>query len=433
MKFKNKTFHIVVIGCQMNKSDSERVAGYMELHGFREESREKADIVFITTCGIRQTAEDRIYGLVPQIKKDNKDVYIIITGCLSGRKDVIRRLKESVDLWLSITDLHQLSQKLGIKTENQKMHNYLNILPKHNSKFSAFVPIGNGCDNFCTYCVVPYARGREVYRGAEEILSEVGELVDSGYKEITLIAQNVNSYVSRLNKDDEEINFSRLLKLVNDIDGGFWIRFSTSHPKDMSKELIETVAGCDKLCKHIHLPVQAGDDEILEKMNRGYTVAHYLKLVDLIKEKLPNASITTDSIVGFPGETEEQFNNTVDLYNKVGYDMTFVSQFSPRFGTAAAKMEDDVGKEEKTRRESVLLDIVRKSALQNNQYYLNKIVKVLIEGVSRKGLLFGKTDSFKVMKISYKSPIDNYENFIGKFVDVKVLEVKELSLYGKLV
>ncbi len=433
MKFKNKTFHIVVIGCQMNKSDSERITGYMNLHNFKETSREKADIVFITTCGIRQTAEDRIYGLVPQIKKDNKNVFIIITGCLSGREDVIKRLEAGVDLWLPITDLPQLAEKLGIKKEDKKMNNYLSILPKHNSEFSAFVPIGNGCDNFCTYCVVPYARGREVYREAEEILDEVKNLANSGYKEITLIAQNVNSYTSESKKDIKKINFSQLLELVNDIDGDFWIRFSTSHPKDMSEELIEIVAKCNKVCKHIHLPVQAGDNEILKKMNRGYTVTHYLKLIDLIKEKLPNASITTDSIVGFPGETEEQFNNTVKLYYKVGYDMTFVSQFSPRFGTAAAKMEDNVSKEEKTRRENILLDIVQKSALKNNQHYLNKSVKVLIEGVSRKGLLFGKTDSFKVVKVNHESPIKNYEDFIGKFVDVKINEIKELSLYGKLI
>ncbi len=454
MNIKNKTFNIVVIGCQMNKSDSERITGYMELYGFKETSREKASIVFIATCGVRQTPEDKIYGLIPEIKKQNKDVIIIITGCLSERKDVQRRLKERVDIWLPIIELPNLINKLSkkFKINNLKheiTNDYLNIKPKYSSKFSAFVPIGNGCNNFCTYCVVPYARGKEIYRNANEILDEIKNLIKLNYKEIILIAQNVNSYESE-SKSNKMINFAQLLKMVNDIPGNFWIRFSTSHPKDMSDELINTVVECKKVCKHIHLPVQAGDDEILKSMNRGYTVNHYLNLIKKIKnqesriEKLNYKknvfqipiSITTDTIVGFPNETEKQFKNTVKLYKKVGYDMSYISQFSPRFGTLAIKMDDNVSRDEKKRREEVLMDIVRKSSFKNNKEYLNKIVKVLIEGVNKKGKLFGKTESFKSIKINkknYELRIMNYEKIIGRFVDVKIIKIEDLKLYGEII
>jgi tRNA-2-methylthio-N6-dimethylallyladenosine synthase len=295
-----KTYYIITIGCQMNKSDSERVAAYLEGFGYSLAKNEiKAGLVVLTTCGVRQTAEDRVYGLVGKIKKKNPKAKIILTGCLSEREDVRRRLKDKVDIWLPIAELPNLVSRITYRISQVKPNiqhcDYLKIKPKYSSEFSAFVPIGNGCNNFCAYCVVPYARGREIYRPAGEILAEVKNLVKRGYKEVILIAQNVNSYISKIpnskfqipnksqNPKSKTINFSELLKLVDNIPGDFWIRFATSHPKDMSDELIKTVAKCERACKHIHLPVQAGDNKILRKMNRGYTREDYIKLVKNIR------------------------------------------------------------------------------------------------------------------------------------------------------
>jgi len=424
---KDKTFHIVVIGCQMNKSDSERIAGYMELNGFKRTSREKAAYVFITTCGVRQSAEDRVYGLVPKIKKENPGVKIILTGCLSERSDVRRRLKGGVDIWLSISDLPKLAEKIGIKQEQLKSESYLNIAPNYSSKFTAFVPIGNGCNNFCTYCVVPYARGREVYRPVKEILDEIEKLVKNGYKEINLIAQNVNSYIS---SDSEKIKFPELLRRINRIEGDYWIRFATSHPKDMSDELIDAVADNDKMCNHIHLPVQSGDNEVLKNMNRKYTVEHYLGLIKKIRDKIPDCSITTDVIVGFPGETEEQFNNTAKLFEKVEYDMGYVSRFSPRFGTAAINLEDDVSREEKRRRDEVLVNIIKKTGLENNKKYIRNNYKVLLHGKNKKGKFFGYTGTNKTVMIDEWSECDKSK--IGEFVNVKINSSSDFGLNGKI-
>lgn len=429
MIISNKTFHIITIGCQMNKSDSERIKGYMEMHNFKETGRDKAGVVFITTCGVRQFAEDRIYGLVPEIKKTNINSIIVLTGCLARREDVKKRLTKSVDIWMPINELPELTEKIGIKPIDQTFNNYLNIAPKYTSDFSAYIPIGNGCDNFCSYCVVPYARGREVYRNINEIISEAKSLVDEGFREITLIAQNVNSYKggSRVS------NFPQLLREVNGIHGDFWIRFASSHPKDMSDDLISAVAECDKVCEHIHLPVQAGDDEVLKRMNRNYTSDQYLKLVSKIKNKMPGVSITTDTIVGFPGETEDQFENTVKLYNEVSFDMAYVAQFSPRYGTAASKMKDDVSILEKKRREKILMEIVQKSYAKNNSKLLGEKVNVLVEGVNRKGHVYGKTRTFLSVKIVIDAKDEIRKHSLpGKFVDVEIDKIDNLRLVGKL-
>lgn len=443
-----KTYYIITIGCQMNKSDSERIAGYLEENGYvLAPSETKADLVVLTTCGVRQSAEDRVYGLVNNIKKKNPKVRLILTGCLVGREDVKKRLEGKVDIWLPIANLSSLKFLLAPKTQHLKPNiqnpNYLKIRPKYNSKLSAFVPIGNGCNNFCAYCVVPYARGREIYRPAQEILEEVRELVSSGCKEIILIAQNVNSY------KDGKINFSKLLKMVNDIPGDFWIRFATSHPKDMSDELIKTIAECDKVCKHIHLPAQAGDDEILKKMNRKYTRENYVKLIGKIrqalkiqnpKSQIPNkskilnpknlipVSITTDIIVGFPGETKKQFANTVKLFKEVKFDMAYIAQYSPRFGTAAFKLKDNVSREEKKRREEELTKILRKTALENNKKYLGKTVEVLVAGKSRKGEWCGYTGTNKNVKIKVGSKKLEVRN--GEFTKVKITKVKDFGMEG---
>lgn len=432
-----KTYHIITIGCQMNKSDSERIAGMLEKNDYnRSDNKYQADLVVINTCGVRQTAENRLLGLAMDIRKNNPKCFIIITGCLIYRKDTKKRLEKFIDEWLFVSEIFNFqfsnynfqTNTKNIKCEN---NNYLDVQPKYESKFSAFVPIGNGCNNFCSYCVVPYARGREVYRSVEEILKEVENLVNKGYKEIILIAQNVNSYeVSQ--KPEEIIKFYDLLKMINDIDGDFWIRFLTSHPKDMSDKLIKTIANCEKVCKHIHLPVQAGDDKVLEVMNRKYSVEHYINLIEKIRKVMHGASITTDVIVGFPNETKKQFNNTVKLFKQIKFDMAYISLYSPRPETATFKLGDTVSKEEKKDRENKLLDILNKTALANNKKYINKIVKVLIEGKKKTGEFFGKTATGKVVKIGIMNYESEIRNLVGKFVEVKITGAKDFYLIGEI-
>jgi len=423
----------------MNKSDSERFASKMEDLGYQK-SRDKyeADFVIINTCGVRQTAEDRIYGLIPGIKKKNKKVKIIITGCLVYRKDVQRRLKDWVDFWIPIQQISNF--QFPISKRKKIFVDYLKIKPKYESSFSAFVPIGNGCNNFCTYCVVPYARGREVYRSVKEILDEVKYLISNNYKEIILIAQNVNSYQVKVGQ--EKFDFADLLKMVDDIPGNFWIRFATSHPKDMSAKLIKTIANCKKVCRHIHLPAQAGDNKILEIMNRGYTVEQYKSLIKKIraeiKFQIPNSkfqinskwiklpvAITTDIIVGFPGETKKQFNKTKKLFREVDFDMAYISQYSSRPGTVAEKLNDDISKCEKREREEELTKILRKSALENNKKYLGKVIRVLVEGKNKNNEWFGKTETNKTVKFS-SIAID----LTGSFVHVKISRVEDFGLTG---
>ena len=421
----------------MNKSDSERIAGMLEKNDYnRSDNKYQTDLVVINTCGVRQTAENRLLGLAMDIRKNNPKCFIIITGCLIYRKDTKKRLEKFIDEWLFVSEIFNFqfsnynfqTNTKNIKCEN---NNYLDVQPKYESKFSAFVPIGNGCNNFCSYCVVPYARGREVYRSVEEILKEVENLVNKGYKEIILIAQNVNSYeVSQ--KPEEIIKFYDLLKMINDIDGDFWIRFLTSHPKDMSDKLIKTIANCEKVCKHIHLPVQAGDDKVLEVMNRKYSVEHYINLIEKIRKVMPDASITTDVIVGFPNETKKQFNNTVKLFKQIKFDMAYISLYSPRPETATFKLGDTVSKEEKKDRENKLLDILNKTALANNKKYINKIVKVLIEGKKKTGEFFGKTATGKVVKIGIMNYESEIRNLVGKFVEVKITGAKDFYLIGEI-
>lgn len=444
----------------MNKNDSERVANYLENLGYKRTADEnKADVLVTTTCGVRQSADDRVYGLIPRIKRMNPKGKIILTGCLANREDVQKRLGENVDIWMPITELPDLKNRLHPRKSKMEssLSGYFRIKPKYESKFSAFVPIGNGCDNFCTYCVVPYARGRETYRSVEEVVNEAKNLIKKGYKEITLIAQNVNSYISPAilepkaiesrdpiapaGRSGMTINFAQLLKMVNDIPGDFWLRFSTSHPKDMSDELIETMTKCEKLCHHIHLPAQAGDNKVLNAMNRKYTKEHYMELIKKIRKALnkksqtrlpdgrvfnPPVSITTDIIVGFPGETKNQFNETAKLFREVNFDMAYIAQYSPRPGTVSYKMDDNVSRAEKKRREEELNKILRKTALKNNKAYLNKIVEVLIDG-KKKDFYLGKTKTAKTVVIKSKNKIRT-----GDIKRVKIYKVGDFGMEGEI-
>jgi tRNA-2-methylthio-N6-dimethylallyladenosine synthase len=435
-------YYIITIGCQMNKSDSERVASCLEDKGYRRSSqRKEADLVVVNTCGVRQSAEDRVYGLIPELKKENPGARIVLTGCLSARKDVQRRLKDKIDIWLPIKELPSLGVKLESAENKYKEpdgNEYLRIKPKLSSSFSSFIPIGNGCNNFCSYCVVPYARGREVYRPGEEVLKEAEDIISKGYKELTLIAQNVNSYTSSVSDTEEikkyipglsssVIDFADLLQAVSQIKKDIWIRFATSHPKDMSDKLIKVIAENKNICRHIHLPAQAGDDMILERMNRKYKAKHYRSLVDKIRRHIPGVSITTDIIVGFPGESKEQFSNTADLFKDMSFDMAYISQYSPRPQTAAASMRDDVPQGEKRAREEELMRILKETAYENNKQYIGREVDVLVEGCNKKGEYYGKTDTNKNVKIQIEGHgvVEK-----GEFVKVVVDKIQDFGLSG---
>jgi tRNA-2-methylthio-N6-dimethylallyladenosine synthase len=280
-----------------------------------------------------------------------------------------------------------------------------------------------GCNNFCSYCVVPYARGRENSRTTKEIIKEVNNLVKQGYKAITLLGQNINSYLD--NTSTEKIDFPKLLQKINTIPGNFWIWFITSHPKDMSDQLINIIAACDKICNYIHLPVQAGNNQILKMMNRGYTKEKFVKLVNKIRDKIRDCSISTDTIVGFPQETEKQFQDTVDLYQKLKFDMAYIAQYSERPGTSAAKLKDNVPCEEKKRREKALTDILEKIALENNKKLVGKELQVLAEKFQT-GFLQGKTAAFKTVKFK------GGKDLIGRFVNVKITRTLDWGLEGKI-
>lgn len=410
----------------MNKSDSERMASFLEDLGYAEiAERKSADLVILNTCGVRQSAEDRIYGLVPRIKKENEAAKVVITGCLSGRPDVQKRLEGAVDFWLPIKDLVKMADFLReAHNLKQRPDDYLKIIPKYHSGISAFVPIGNGCDNFCTYCVVPYARGREVYRPAQEVVDEVCGLVEQGFKEIVLIAQNVNSYKSN---DDKQMGFAELLRSVNALPGIFWIRFWTSHPKDMSDELIAAMAECEKVCHFLHLPVQAGDNEVLARMNRKYTNEHYRSLIAKIRTAMPDISISTDIIVGFPGETPEQFDRTTELARWSRFDNIYIGQYSPRPYTAAAKLDDDVTKEEKRRREDALTEVLRATAAENHRQWVGREVEVLVES-EKKGAVFGRSRDNTAIRIANGTP-----ELVGKFANVKIVAARDFGMDGELI
>jgi len=330
-------YYIITFGCQMNKSDSERIASVLEKRGYRPACKEnKADLIVINMCSVRQSAVNRAYAKVNKYFEKKK---IILTGCVL--KEDKKKLKDKV-------------------SEFWHPDYYFECLPIHQSKFQAFVPIMTGCNNFCAYCVVPYTRGREKSRPAKEIIREIKSLVKKGYKEVILLGQNVNSYLSEQKTGNRKqlINFPRILEMVNEIPGDFRFNFLTSHPKDMSDELIETMAECQKLIKEIHLPVQSGDNEILKKMNRHYTTAQYKNLIKKIREKIPGIKISTDIIVGFPGETKKQFQNTVKLCKEAKFDKAYIAKYSPRPGTTAAKLKDNFSPQEKKTRWQILEKLI---------------------------------------------------------------------------
>ena len=379
-KNMNKKYLVITYGCQMNIHESEKLSGMLEELGYQKtDKKEDADIIVFNTCCIRQGAEDRAFGNIgalKPLKKKNKNLIIAVCGCMTQQKDRVEKLEKTypfVDIVFGTHNLFKFKDFVLKKLEGQKrviefctddklMPEQTNMV--RDDKVNAYVNIIYGCNNYCSYCIVPYVRGRERSRDFNEIVLEVKKLISEGYKSITLLGQNVNSYGNDI--DDENVNFNNLLKTLAKLDGDFVIKFMTSHPKDLSKEVVDTISENEKISKEIHLPVQSGSNKILKLMNRKYTIEHYMEIVNYIKEKIPNVRLTTDLIVGFPGETEEDFHDTVNLVKAIGYDGIFAYMYSPRTGTKAEKMEGQIPLEIKNKRVNEILNL-EKELIKNKK------------------------------------------------------------------
>ncbi|NLM04777.1 MAG: tRNA (N6-isopentenyl adenosine(37)-C2)-methylthiotransferase MiaB [Clostridiales bacterium] len=440
---KNKKYLTVTYGCQMNEHDSEKLEGMLNEMGYIATSnKEEADLIVYNTCCVRENAELKVYGnlgTLKPLKEKNNDLVIAIGGCMMQQPQVVDEIKKKyrhVDLVFGTHNLHNFPQLLhnAIKSDEMIVEVWekegeiiegISAARKYDIK--AFVNIMYGCNNFCTYCIVPYTRGRERSRGIHDIINEVKDLANNGVKEITLLGQNVNSYGNTLTP---KIDFAHLLGELNKIDGIERIRFMTSHPKDLSDNLIEAMAKYEKVCEHIHLPLQSGSNEVLKKMNRKYTRETYLNLVNKLKKAVPNIAITTDIIVGFPGETEEDFIKTLELVEEVEFDSAFTFLYSIREGTPAANYKEQVDNEVKHNRFNRLLDKLNAIGAEINERYLGNEVEVLVEGVSKndESKLMGRTRQNKLVNIS-----GGDHSIIGELVMVKITEVRTFSLNAVLI
>ena len=432
-----KKFKILTYGCQMNVADSERMAGQLKKIGYTStEDFSDADLILINTCCVRAAAEDKVYGKIGEIKnfKRQKPSMIFgITGCMAQKEgeNLIRRAPH-IDFVLGTGQAGELAHVVeGLETLRGHVVNTSNvsgkidiekISPIRGGGISTFVPIMYGCDNFCTYCIVPYVRGRERSRLPEEIFSEIRGAVAEGYKEITLLGQNVNSY----GKDHKKASFAGLLSEADKIEGVERLRFMTSHPKDLSDELISAIADGKNICEHIHLPVQYGSDRILQKMNRIYTVEKYLRLVEKIRAKIPKVSLTTDLIVGFPGETEEDFQMTLDFLREVKFDSAFTFIYSKRSGTPAANFPEQVDDETKHRRLEELMSVQSEISLEKNKALQDATVEVLVEGASKtdEKIFTGRTRTNKIVLFEHG------DEKIGELIKVKITQPQTWLLKG---
>ena len=438
--FKGKKYFIKTYGCQMNVHDSEEIKKILENLGYTEiENYEQADLIILNTCAIRENAHDKVFGFLGRckhLKKTNKDLIIGLCGCMAQEENVVKEIREKhkyIDIVFGTHNMNELpdmlmnfygKQSINVYSKEGDVIEFGNLY-KRDSKITAWVNIMYGCDKFCTYCIVPYTRGKQRSRKSEDILKEVKELKEQGYKEITLLGQNVNAYGKDL---DGEIEFSKLLEKVSDI-GIERIRFVTSHPWDFTDDMIDVIASRENIMPYIHLPLQSGSNKILKLMGRRYTKEEYLELFNKIRNKVKNASITTDIIVGFPGETEEDFNDTLDVVNTCKYDGAFTFIYSPRENTPAAKMKNDLTEAEKEERLHRLNELVNKYSKESNERMLNTIQKVLVTGVSEKdsNKVCGYTENMKLVNVS--APVDT----IGQIINVKITDAKSFSLDGEII
>lgn len=433
-------YYINTYGCQMNVHDSEKIAGILEELGYvQADSQNDADIVVFNTCCIRETAEQKIYGHIGTLKKakqSNRDLIVAVCGCMSQQEGVADKIRASypfVDIVLGTSNLNSLKQAVidaqqrkRIVNVNFEKYREEDFTQSRSSFPNAWVNINYGCNNFCTYCIVPYVRGREHSRPLNDIMTEVKYLLSQGYKEITLLGQNVNSYGHDLTDGED---FPTLLRSIGELDGKFRLRFMTSHPKDLSQEVIDAVAAYPNICNNIHLPVQSGSTEILRRMNRRYTRDDYLALVDRIRAKIPDVGITTDIMVGFPGETEQDFEDTLDLVEKARYSSAFCFIYSRRKGTPAYSMEDQIPYEIKRDRITRLLACQNTVTKQISAEMIGKRYEVLVEGENThyKNTMCGRTESGRL--VNFKC--DN--SLIGEFVSVKIEQAKSATLWGRVV
>lgn len=435
---RRRTAFVRTYGCQQNVSDSERIKGLLEAMGYGEaEGPEEADLVIFNTCAVREHAELRVYGNVgalKPIKERRPDMVIALCGCMMQQKVAAEKIKKTypyVDIVFGTGMIHRLPGMLlrvtsgeGRVFDTDCEDTVEEGLPvKRGDGVKAWLPISYGCNNFCTYCIVPYVRGRERSRRPEDVLREANGLVAAGYKDITLLGQNVNSYGNDLGNYD----FPRLLRDIDAIPGDFRIRFMTSHPKDATDALIDAVASCGKVSKHIHLPVQSGSDRILKLMNRRYTREDYLALVGRAKAAIPGLSLTSDIIVGFPGETREDFLSTLDLVKRVEFDSLFMFIYSKRTGTPAAEMDDPVQHEEKVARLNELLEVQDLITERHMRAYVGKTVRVLCEGPGKtgEGWMTGRTDSGTIVDFHGGNEV------AGRFIDIEITDASRLLLKGR--
>lgn len=437
--FEGKKYFLKTYGCQMNVHDSEEIRKYLELLGFNEtEILEESDIVVLNTCAIRENAHDKVFGYLGRckhLKKEKPELLIAIGGCMSQEENVVNEIKSKhpyVDIVFGTHNINELPKlivnakgSLDIEVYSNEGNVFENVLYSRDSKIKAWVNIMYGCDKFCTYCIVPYTRGKQRSRKMDKILEEVVELKNAGYKEITLLGQNVNAYGKDLNDNS---SFSKLLEETAKI-GIERIRFVTSHPWDFTDEMIEVIAKYDNIMPYIHLPLQSGSSKILKLMGRRYTKQDYLNLYNKIKNEVPNCAITTDIIVGFPNESEEDFNETLEVVNACKYDGAYTFIYSPREGTPASKIKDSVDLKTKEERLYRLNELVNKYSLEANKKYVGKNVKVLVEGINEKNSnkTFGYTETMKLVNIS------GGKDYIGQIIDVKIIDAKSFSLDGEIV
>ena len=434
------TYCLQTFGCQMNEKQSEVVAGIMDEIGFKRQETEDADVVIYNTCTVRENANLKIYGHLghlKSIKRNHPDMKIVLFGCMMQEHHVVEKIRKDykyVNLVFGTHNIHKFPELFyrALQTDDQiidiwkESDEIVEGMPTSRKySFKTGVSVMFGCNNFCSYCIVPYVRGREKSREPQAIIREIEELVADGVTEIMLLGQNVNSYGKDL---PDEINFPELLERINAIDGDFIIRFMSSHPKDAGKELIDTIIRCEKIGKHFHLPVQSGSNDILEKMNRRYTVERYMETIKYARSIIPDFSFTTDIIVGFPNESEEDFEKTLELMKRVGYDNIYSFIYSKRSGTKAAEINDLISDEEKSQRMTRLLALQREISTENYKRFIGRKMRVLVDGKGkREGWLTGKSSEFIIVEF------EGDESLTGSFADVEIIGAKNWAVTGKLI
>ena len=447
---KNFRYNILTMGCQLNENDSEKLCGMLEKMGYtKTEKQNDADLALFNTCCVRENAEDKLFGKLGELKrlKEQKGIIIAIGGCMMQEKHITDKIKESypfVDILFGTHTLHKFPEDLyKVIEEKRKLEDILDIdgkiyegLPiKRDSKIKASVTIMNGCNNFCSYCIVPYVRGRERSRQPRDIIKKVKKLAKEGYKEITLLGQNVNSYL-RVEREKnipfEEYqgvnSFATLLRAINKIDGIERIRFISPHPKDFTDDVIEAIADCEKVCKLVHLPLQSGNTKVLKEMNRRYTKEQYLNLVEKMKNKIPKLTLSTDIIVGFPGETDEEFEDTLEVVEKVKFEQVYMFIYSRRVGTPGDKMKNQIPEDIKHKRFDKLKALVESQIEENNKKYIGTTQKILVEGESKNNsnMLSGRTESNKVVIF------EGSKELIDKIINIKIISQHMWYLKGEI-